>query len=455
MTKGVTCADHAPTVVICVDSDASDTMGGMTRVSRPHLLLGIVLFALIAAWPIAKFLFLFPQDQWQVDVQVYREGGISVLQGRDIYAQMTQPPQLLPFTYPPIAAFLSIPLALVPFEVAAWGWTLTQLAANVAIVWIAWHRLRDRVGVWAPVLVGVVAAGFLWTQPVGDGIRFAQVNAFLVLACLLDLQRPRARWLSKVPPGVLVGLAMAIKLTPGVFVIHYLLGRRWREAGWAIGTATFVSLAAWFVLPQASFSFWGGALSDPTRLGPNDGSANQAFRATLLRRGLDGTELTLAWAPWLLVMGAIVFWIAHRAYRQGDWVAEAAAVGLSGFLLSPVSWVHHLHWIMVIVPAILGWSVLRARPDPRRLGAAGVVIAWFVCTMPFWGVLWKREGRSPTWMGDLLIEGNVIGSVVVLLLLGWAVRRTDHEMQGATPAAAPRVSDMESRARRERAETRA
>lgn len=424
-------------------------MGAMTRVSRRHLLLGVVLFALIAAWPIAKFLFLFPQDQWQVDVQVYREGGLSVLQGRDIYAQMTQPPQLLPFTYPPIAAFLSIPLALVPFRVAAWGWTIAQLAANVAIVWTAWYRVRERVGVWAPVLVGVVAAGFLWTQPVGDGIRFAQINAFLVLVCLLDLQHPRQRWLLKVPPGMLVGLAMAIKLTPGVFVVHYLLCRRWREAGWAIGTATFVSLAAWFVLPQASFAFWGGALSDPTRLGPNDGSANQAFRATLLRRGLDGSELLLAWLPWLLVTGFAVFWVARRAWRQGDWVAEAAAVGLAGFLLSPVSWVHHLHWIIVIVPAILGWSVLRTRPDPRRVAAAAVVVAWFVCTMPFWGVLWKREGRDPAFVGDLLIEGNVIGSVVVLVLLGWAVRRTDREMHRLRDRAEPRVSDMEAAARRE------
>lgn len=413
----------------------------MRRLSRPHLILGVVLFVLIAAWPVAKFLVFFPQDQWQVDVQVYREGGLSVLQGRDIYAQMTQPPQLLPFTYPPIAAFLSVPLAFVPFEVAAWGWTIAQLAADVAIVWFAWYRLRERVGVWAPVLVGVVAAGFLWTQPVGDGIRFAQVNAFLVLACLLDLQRPRQRWLMTVPPGVLVGLAMAIKLTPGVFVIHYLINRRWREAGWAIGTATFVSLAAWFLLPQASFAFWGGALSDPTRLGPNDGSANQAFRATLLRRGLDGPELLLAWAPWLLVVGVAVYWVARRAYRQGDWVAEVAAVGLAGFLLSPVSWVHHLHWIMVIVPAILGPCVVRwRRPDWPRVAAAAVVVAWFVCTLPFWGVLWVRADRDPRWVGDLLQEGNVIGSVVVLVLLAWAVRRSDREMSAAEPEAAPRVT---------------
>ena len=111
------------------------------------------------------------------------------------------------------------------------------------------------------------------------------------------------------------------------------------------------------------------------------------------------------------------------------------------FLLSPVSWVHHLHWIIVIVPAILGPYVMRwRRPDWPRLGAAAVVIAWFVCTMPFWGVLWKREGRDPRWVGDLLVEGNVIGSVVVLALLAWAIHRTDREMPARVPGDRPRVS---------------
>ncbi len=407
----------------------------MERVTRPstkHWLLALAVFVVVAAWPVAKFLLLFPEDQWQVDVQVYREAGISVLQGRPIYAQMTDPPQLLPFTYPPIAALLSVPLALVPFRVAAWTWTIAQLLANVAIVAIAWQTVLRRFAAWWPVACAAVAAGFLWTQPVGDGIRFAQINAFLVLAILVDLRRPRPRWLAWIPPGVLVGLAMAIKLTPGVFVIHYLVCRRWREAWTAIATAAAVSVGAWLVMPPASFAFWGGALQDPTRLGPNAGSANQSFRALLLRRDLEGTGLLLALAPYLLVIGLLVFWLARRAYRQGDWVSEAALVGLAGFLLSPVSWVHHLHWLMVIVPAILGAGTAAAwrrgwRLDRARLAAALVPVAWFVCTMPFWGVLWLREGRQPRDIGHLLIEGNVVGSWVLLGLLWWSVRRSDRE----------------------------
>ena len=46
----------------------------------------------------------------------------------------------------------------------------------------------------------------------------------------MDLRQPRPGLLRRVPAGVLVGLAMSIKLTPGVFVVHYLVNRRWREA---------------------------------------------------------------------------------------------------------------------------------------------------------------------------------------------------------------------------------
>ena len=50
----------------------------------------------------------------------------------------------------------------------------------------------------------------LWLHLVSDGIRFGQVNAFLVLACcLMDLVRPRPRLLARAG-GRARRLAMAI-----------------------------------------------------------------------------------------------------------------------------------------------------------------------------------------------------------------------------------------------------
>ena len=122
-----------------------------------------------------------------------------------------------------------------------------------------------------PITLALLTAPMLWLHPVSDGIRFGQVNAFMVLACLMDLRRPRPGLLRRVPPGVLVGLAMSIKLTPGVFVVHYLVNRRWKEAATAVGTAVAVTLGTWLLLPEASFAFWGGALQDPSPAGAEHG----------------------------------------------------------------------------------------------------------------------------------------------------------------------------------------
>ena len=54
-------------------------------------------------------------------------------------------------------------------------------------------------------------------------------------------------------------------------------------------------------------------------------------------------------------------------------------------LLSPVAWIHHFHWIVVVILALLGADPWRER---RRLLAAGLVLGWFLCRLPWWGISW-------------------------------------------------------------------
>jgi alpha-1,2-mannosyltransferase len=385
-----------------------------------------VLVIIVGSSPVwLHYLVFWPLDQWQVDVEVYREAGVSILTGRPIYEAMTESPQLLPFTYPPFAALWALPLALIPFGAVGWLWTALQLAANTAIVWYAGWRLIHRAGARAPLVLALLVVPMIWLQPVADGIRFGQVNAFMVLACLMDLRRPRPGLLRRIPPGVLVGLAMSIKLTPGVFVVHYLVNKRWREAAWAVGTAVGVTVGTWLLLPEASFAFWGGALQDPSRLGPNSGTSNQSLRGFLLRVAPQGLTGTAIWLVCVAVVGVIGFALARRAYRQHDSIAEVAVVGLMAVLLSPVAWIHHLHWIVVVVFAILGADPLR---DRKRLWAAGVVTAWFLCRMPWWGISWLSDGWSPVFVGRMLQNADTAGALLALALLGWTLRtRDDHD----------------------------
>lgn len=387
-----------------------------------HWLVAGTLILAAAAIPVLRFLVFWPKDQWQVDVEVYREAGVSILIGRPIYAALTEAPQLLPFTYPPFAALLAIPLALLPFGLVGWLWTAAQIAATAGIVWYAGYRLihTGPGGAARPLVLGVLAAPMLWLHPVGDGIRFGQVNAFIVLACLMDLRRPRPGLLGGIPPGVLVGLAMAIKLTPGVFVIHYLICRRYREAATAIGSAALAWFAALLILPEASLAFWGGALQDPARLGPNMGTSNQSIRGVLMRLGPDGTAGSLLWLVLVLAVAAFGFALARRAYRAGDSITEVATIGLMACLLSPVAWIHHFHWMVVVILAVLG-----ARPwlDRRRAWAAGLLWVWFTCRLPWWGISWIAAGWPPQAIGRLLQNADLVGALLALGLLSWALSR--------------------------------
>ncbi|MGN6635865.1 MAG: glycosyltransferase 87 family protein [Oryzihumus sp.] len=385
-----------------------------------------VLVIVVGSSPVwLRYLVFWPLDQWQVDVEVYREAGVSILSGRPIYEAMTESPQLLPFTYPPFAALWALPLALIPFGAVGWLWTALQLAATTAIVWYAGWRLIHRAGARAPLVLALLVVPMTWLHPVADGIRFGQVNAFMVLACLMDLRQPRPGLLRRIPPGVLVGLAMSIKLTPGVFVVHYLVNKRWREAAWAVGTAVGVTVGTWLLMPEASFAFWGGALQDPSRLGPNSGTSNQSLRGFLLRVGPQGLTGTVIWLVAVAVVGVIGFALARRAYRQHDSIAEVAVVGLMAVLLSPVAWIHHLHWVVVVIFAILGADPLR---DRRRLWAAAVVTAWFLCRMPWWGITWLNDRVGPVFFGRLLQNADTAGALIALAMLSWTLQtRDDHD----------------------------
>ncbi|MBM6403428.1 DUF2029 domain-containing protein [Phycicoccus sp. CSK15P-2] len=386
----------------------------------------VVLVALAATPAALRYLVFWPLDQWQVDVDVYRSAGVSLLTGRPVYGTLTEPPQLLPFTYPPFAAFLAVPLALLPFGVVGWLWTAGQVAATTLVVWLAARPMLQRAGTWTPVALATVAAPMIWLHPVSDGIRFGQVNAFLVLAVVLDLVRPRPRLLRRVPQGVLIGLAMAVKLTPGVFVVHFLVTRCWREAATAVGTAAAVTVLAAVALPSASWAFWLGALQDSDRLGPNAGTANQSMRGFLLRMGLDGLGGTVLWLVLVAVVAVAGFGLARRMYRRADPMGEVAVVGLLACLLSPVAWVHHFHWVVVVALALLGAEPWR---DRRRLWAGLGVTAFFLMRLPWWGIDWLATDW-PEWPGRVLQNADVFGGLAALWLLWWVVRA---EPEAAAP----------------------
>jgi alpha-1,2-mannosyltransferase len=137
----------------------------------------------------------------------------------------------------------------------------------------------------------------------------------------------------------------------------------------------------------------------------------------LLRVGPGGLVESAIWLLLVAVVGGFGFWIARRAHRAGQPLAEVAAVGLMAVLLSPVAWVHHFAWILISIAVIMGDGSSR-----RRLSAGLAIYAWFLLPIPWWA-------NRPEDFGHLLLLGQVVqnsytlGAVITLALLHGVVPR--------------------------------
>jgi alpha-1,2-mannosyltransferase len=380
----------------------------------------VVLVVAAAVAPLVHTWLTNPDDQRLVDLDVYRTGGQMLLDGRPVYDYVTPAPQLLPFTYPPIAAMLAVLLAGMSWETAQWVWTAGIFVALAVTVAFSFRQVLERQELrrYAPWLFALLMVACTYLMPIRDQVRFGQVDILLVALCLADCVAKRPWW----PRGFLIGLATAVKLTPGVFLIYLLVTRQWRTFFMASFAAAVLTLLPFAVIPQDAVDFWFSALLDPERLGANAATTNQSIRGMLIRLYLPQEWLTsLIWLAIVAVVGWHGFRGAREAYQAGDSLTAVALVGLMAVLLSPVAWIHHLAWVVVVIAAIVGDG-----RDPVRMRVAAGVWLYYVVPVPWWGVslIAAQIPVVSLVLGKIVQNGFGLGAVaLVWLLVSWLPKR--------------------------------
>lgn len=337
---------------------------------------------------------------WFIDLRVY-ELGASALFGGDLYGVRFRVADL-PFTYPPFAAALLLPLAVVPIWLTAALWSF---ACVLVLGWVIASALRAN-GLDLPTyVVPLITAGALLLEPVWATLSFGQVNLFLMAAVLADVLRPDRRY-----AGWLVGLVAGIKLTPLFFVAFLLVVGRRRAAGTAVAAFVGTILVGLAVAPRASWSYWTEILWDPGRIGGVEYAGNQSVSGALSR--VLGHE-----APtvlWFVVAGALAAWALVTAallWRVPTARLLAVCMAAVGMLLaSPISWSHH--WVWFVPTALALWTCAL----PRARVVAGVVVVVAVARSIWWSPF--RDGREYDWS---LAEGLVGNAYVILAVVLLAV----------------------------------
>jgi alpha-1,2-mannosyltransferase len=410
---------------------------GIWRNAWWALLQPLALVALgYAAWR------LVGHTPYRIDIDVYRMGGQAWLENRPLYADGVEfhtPIGLnLPFTYPPLAAIVFCPFAWLGMPAASVTITLITLVLLIVSTMIVLTRLD----VWstARVVPGpawlrrwwltalIVAAAAIWLEPIKSNFAFGQINVVLMTLAIADCVPRRTPW----PRGLLLGLGIALKLTPAVFLLYFLLNRDKRAVLTSIASFLVATLAGFALTWRDSWQYWSETVHNTDRIGAASLNTNQNVAGALARLGLSDHARFLPWVAACLLVLALTVWAARRALRAGDPTLAVICIALFGLVVSPVSWSHHWVWMLptVVVTAVLAWRQRNAAL--AAISAAGVALmVWTPIDL-----LPKHHELGAAWWRQVAGVSYLWWALAAIVTAGATVA-----VSGATTAAAPRASN--------------
>ncbi|MDX1946223.1 MAG: glycosyltransferase family 87 protein [Pirellulaceae bacterium] len=323
--------------------------------------------------------------------------------GRPIYLSMTESvplyfgsqtrAEVTVNAHPPTGVLVAIPFGLVEYQRAWWWWNVFSLAALGASLWLL---MRPRGLNFPPWTVIPLLAALLASNPLAQQVIEGQLNLLLLLLFTSAWVADRQGWPKTA--GMLIGLATAIKLFPGLLLVYFVARRQWSAVAAAGVTclATACLAMACFgsdvfvvyvrdVMPQ--FAHFGENLANCSL----PGLWNKLFVGTAGVATPLWPEPRLAKLATLASGLAIAVLCGYRASRATT-IAErdlAFALGVVGALLaSPITWGHA--FVLLTLPLLVVW----------RQAAAGSGMRWLVVAAI--GFLWLVR---PNWIWNYLVPG--------------------------------------------------
>ena len=338
------------------------------------------------------------------DLRVYRGAVRWWLQGRPLY-DFVLPHTSKGFTYPPFAVLVLLPAAVGSATTAEVLLTLVSTALVVLTTWMLLTPVAVRHGLPRWFVVALAVPLVIALEPIRETLGWGQVGLLLLALALADVAALRS---GRPWAGACLGVAAAIKVTPGLFVVYLLLSGRRRAAAVAAGTFLAATGLGFALGPRDSVRFWTRELWETGRVGAAERTSDQSLLGLMARLADRERPDRLLWALLAAAVAVVGLRRAVRAARAGDELTGVTLTGLVSCLVSPIAWTHHFFWIVPAVVVLLdvadGTPPARAAPPwmrghlPLVAGGGAVLVAAVFGSSLIWffaGATAQRAGVLP------------------------------------------------------------
>jgi alpha-1,2-mannosyltransferase len=394
---------------------------------------------------------LLATTPYRIDIDVYRMGGRAWLDGTSLYRDgvlfHTEAGLNLPFTYPPLAAAAFSPFAWLSLDAASATITVITFALLLVTTMIVLTRLRvweQSAAISGPawrrrcwLAAAIVAPAVVYLEPIRSNFEFGQINVVLMTLVIADCVPRKTPW----PRGLLLGLAIALKLTPAVFLLYFLLRRDTRALLASVASAILATALGFVVAAHDSWEYWTETVHDTDRIGTATYLTNQNIAGTLARLGLGETPRFVIWLIACFAVLGLTVWAVRRVLRSGESselrsgdkaVLALICVAMFGLVVSPVSWSHHWVWALpaVLVTAVLGIRYRNAAMSV--ISAVGILLMYFA---PIHLMTEHKETSAALWRQ--LLGGSYVWWAVALIAVAGVVTLRERDGRRAPLDAAP------------------
>jgi alpha-1,2-mannosyltransferase len=368
---------------------------------------------------------------YRIDVDVYRMGGQAWLDGRPLYADgamfHTQGGLDLPFTYPPLAAVLFSPFALLSLDLASVAIT----AITLVLLIVAMTIVLTRLDVWPHPLVGktrvtgepawlrrawlaaaIVAPAVLYLEPIRSNFDFGQINVVLMTLVIADCVPRKTPW----PRGMLLGLAIALKLTPAVFLLYFMLRRDMRALIVTTVSAIVATVVGAAFAWRDSLEYWTETVRNTDRIGTATLNTNQNIAGALARLGLGEGPRFVLWVLACFAVLGLTVWAVRRVLKADQPVLALICVAMFGLVVSPVSWSHHWVWALptLLVTAVTAYRLRHARMALVAVAGFALMVWTPIVLMPE-----HRETAASLWRQ--LVGGSYVWWAIAVIVAAGTV----------------------------------
>jgi alpha-1,2-mannosyltransferase len=380
------------------------------------------------------------------DFSAYLGAARSMAAGGSPYAHFNASTVVMSgFDYPPFAALLVRPLALLSDRGAMLVWLWLSLACSVGGAILVARTALPRS--WPATGIGILAA--LAFGPATYNYWHGQINPMIFVLLAV------AYWAyvrdHRLTAGTVLGLAAAIKIAPVIFLV-LLLRRRWWQATWAMVATGAVTLVLSGITPgiAASVRFLSHVLPALDRA---TGWIYDQSLSGAISRLADQSVLHVQPTSVIVQAGSVVAallavalaaWATRPAGRTAEERGLEFGLGITAMLLAGgIAWYPHFMHLLIPLLAVLGLVAARGWRAERSLALAGVaalIVFGLVAPLTISDISITGIGalsRTPAWWPVLQLFSLPCASALWLAVaLARRLRRQDVALEEAPARAA-------------------